>query len=83
MRDLDPILPESGGKVEVANSGNAIALNVTGPLSPGATGVMLDRPEAEAVAKALYMALASLRIREAMPASAEPLEGALDRKRRK
>lgn len=82
MRDIAPILPEAGGKIEVASGVNAITLTVIGPLALGATGVTLTRREAEAVAKALSAALAKLRGVEAAPEHAEPLEAALKARKR-
>lgn len=74
MRDIPTIAPQAGGSVAVSVGINAIILTVTGPLSPGSTGVVLDRAEAEAVEKALGVALARLRGDEARPSTAEPLK---------
>lgn len=69
--DIVPITPEAGGSILFAAGVQHITLTVTGPLAPGATGVTLTRAEAEAVAKALGVALARLRTAEARPKGAE------------
>jgi hypothetical protein len=75
----EAVSPEAGGKVEVEFGVTAIVLTVTGALSPGATGVTLQRSEAEKVVKALTQALAKLRTAEARPSGAGSFDEALKR----